>query len=86
MTLTGAVLCSSGAAGVSRRRLWTAGFVAVLGLACIAFFAHDAKTSVDPGTALAIRSQSLAHSQGNAFKVIAGWKSQHHSYAREYLV
>jgi hypothetical protein len=55
-----------------------AGLVALLGLACVAFRADDGAAAAEPGNALAV--QSLASS---GFKVIAGWESQHHAYARK---
>ena len=69
---------SSAGAESSRRRFWVAGAVALLGLTCLVFRASDAGASEEAGNSLAV--QSLATS---GFKVIAGWESQHHSYARE---
>jgi len=67
--------------GTSRRRLWVgAGLVVLLGLACVAYRSDGE----EHGAASALAVQSLHTDEASSgFKVIAGWKSQHHAYARE---
>ena len=55
-----------------------AGLVALLGLVCVAYRSDEVAASAEPGNALAMQSLS------SGFKVIAGWESQHHSYARAF--
>jgi hypothetical protein len=52
--------------------------VALLGLVCVVYRSDDDDAAAAAGNALAV--QSLASS---GFKVIAGWESQHHAYARK---
>ena len=52
--------------------------MALLGLACVVYRSDDDDAAAAAGNALAV--QSLASS---GFKVIAGWESQHHAYARK---
>lgn len=52
--------------------------MALLGLACVVYRSEDDAAAAATGNALAV--QSLASS---GFKVIAGWESQHHAYARK---
>ena len=65
--------------GESRRRLWVGvGLVALMGLVCVAYRADGG----EPDAESSLATQALAEGS-SGFKVIAGWKSQHHSYARE---
>jgi len=66
-------------AETSRRRLWVgAGLVVLLGLVCVAYRADGGEHG--SGSALAVQSLHTDEAS-DGFRVIAGWKSQHHSYA-----